>query len=381
MNTRLIPFLLTSTLLLSGCDDLVQPPSNGALTVNKADAVASVNGKFISKEALKLLEEDIAERSQGQQNFPKDKLIEELVQRELLIQSALQKQLDKTPDVQQKIELARQAILSQAAIQDYLKSNPITDEEVKAEYEKNVGGENNLEYKARHILVKAEDEAKKLIAELDKGANFEELANKNSTGPSAPQGGDLGWFAANQMVAPFSEAVIALENGKYSTAPVETQFGWHVILREDSRAQKVPALDAVKEQITPFLERQKIQDMMTTMRTQAQVEILVPLTDEEPQTADSQEQKATDEAATQEENSDKTDEAAPESSSTEQSILESAEQAPEEATEKVEETAAEATEKVKESAAEATQATEQAVTKAVESVKDSVKSLEVPAEQ
>ncbi|PKM10109.1 MAG: peptidylprolyl isomerase [Gammaproteobacteria bacterium HGW-Gammaproteobacteria-3] len=278
MNKKLIPLLLASTALIAGCDKLDQTSGSAAPVVKKEDAVAVVNGRYISKDSLQLLENEIAERSHGQ-TFPKDKLIEELVRRELLVQDALNKQLDKSPDFQARMEQARRSLLSQADLQDFLKSNPVTDEEIKAEYDKSVAGENGQEYKARHILVKTEEEAKKLIEELNSGAKFEELAKKNSTGPSGPQGGDLGWFAAGQMVAPFSEAVIALENGKYTLEPVQTQFGWHVILREDSRAQAVPAMEAVKEQLQPFLQRQKVQNMLEALRTQAKVEIFEPVTE------------------------------------------------------------------------------------------------------
>jgi peptidyl-prolyl cis-trans isomerase C len=136
-------------------------------------------------------------------------------------------------------------------------------------------------------LVKTEDEAKKLIAELDKGGKFADLANKNSLDAKESQnGGDLGWFAAGQMVEPFSEAVAKLEKGKYSKTPVKTQFGYHIILREDSRAQTPPPFDAVKEQLKPILERKKVQTMVENLRKQAKVEILVPLVDEKPKADD-----------------------------------------------------------------------------------------------
>ena len=281
MNKKLIPLLLAGTALIAGCDKLAQKSETATVpSVKKEDAVAVVNGQYISKATLQSLENEIAERSHVQ-TFPKEKLIEELIRRELLVQDALHKQLDKSPEVLERLELAKRSLLSQAALQDFLKSNPVTDEELKAEYDKTVGGQNSLEFKARHILVKTEDEAKKLIEELNKGANFEELAKAHSTGPSGPQGGDLGWFIASQMVPPFSEAVIALENGKYTTEPVETQFGWHVILREDSRPQTVPPLASVKEQLLPFLQRQKVQDMLEALRSKAQVEVLIPVTEEQ----------------------------------------------------------------------------------------------------
>ncbi|WP_347989105.1 peptidylprolyl isomerase [Methylomonas sp. AM2-LC] len=277
MKLKLIPLILVTSSLLSGCfeEKPKTPATDAALpVVTKADAVASVNGVFISKKTLDTLEKEISERSQGQ-TFPKQQLLEELIQRELLIQQALQKGLDKSPEIVERLATVKNSLLSQAALQDYLKANPVTDEEIKAEYDSKMANLGN-EYKARHILVKTEDEAKKLIAELDKGGDFTALAKKHSIDPMGSEGGDLGWFTADRMVAPFSEAVIALENGKYTKQPVQTQFGWHVILREDSRALTPPPLDAVKEQIRSMLQRQKAQTMMETLRKTAQVEVLLP---------------------------------------------------------------------------------------------------------
>ena len=197
----------------------------------------------------------------------------------------MQKQLDKSPEFIAQLEAAKKALLTQAVLQNFIKANPVTDAEIKAEYDSKVAAEKGTEYKARHILVKTEAEAKKLIAELDKGADFAKLANKNSLDAKESQnGGDLGWFSAAQMVAPFSEAVAALEKGKYTKEPVKTQFGYHVILKEDSRPVTPPPLEAVKEQLTPFMQRKKVQGMIETLRNQAKVEVLVPLTEEKPKT-------------------------------------------------------------------------------------------------
>jgi peptidyl-prolyl cis-trans isomerase C len=301
MKKKLVSLLVVGTALIAGCDQGTTPsttsstapasttpaaPTTPATTaapvavVDKADAVAVVNGQYIAKSTLADLEKEIAVRGQGQ-TFPKEKLIEELVQRQLLIQDALQKKLDQSTEVLTQLESARNTLLTQADLQNYLKTNPVTDADLKAEYDSKVGGANATEYKASHILVKTEDEAKKLIAELDKGGKFADLANKNSLDAKESQnGGDLGWFAAGQMVEPFSEAVAKLEKGKYSKTPVKTQFGYHIILREDSRAQTPPPFDAVKEQLKPILERKKVQTMVENLRKQAKVEILVPLVDE-----------------------------------------------------------------------------------------------------
>jgi len=286
MKKQFIPLLIVGSALIAGCNQQSSTDTSSvsapAATVDKADAVASVNGKYIAKSTLEQLESEISQRSQGQ-TFPKEKLIEELIQRELLVQEGLKKQLDKSPEVLARIEDVKRSLVSQAALQDYLKTNPVTDADIKAEYDTKVAAENGTEFKARHILVKTEAEAKKIIAELDKGADFAKLANKNSLDAKESQnGGDLGWFVASQMVAPFSEAVAKLEKGKYTKEPVQTQFGWHIILREDSRALTPPPLEAVKEQLQPYLQRQKVQTFIEGLRKQAQVEVLVPLTEEKP---------------------------------------------------------------------------------------------------
>jgi len=287
---KFIPLLVVGTALIAGCNQETStnagstPATTASPAVDKADAVAVVNGQYIPKSSLETLEKEIAERSHGQ-TFPKEKLVEELVQRELLVQDALQKQLDKSPEFTTQLEAAKKALLTQAVLQNFIKANPVTDAEIKAEYDSKVAAEKGTEYKARHILVKTEAEAKKLIAELDKGADFAKLANKHSLDAKESQnGGDLGWFSAAQMVAPFSEAVAALEKGKYTKAPVKTQFGYHVILKEDDRPVTPPPLEAVKEQLTPFMQRKKVQSMIEGLRNQAKVEVLVPLTEEKPKT-------------------------------------------------------------------------------------------------
>ncbi len=285
MKLKLIPLILASTTLLPGCfEEKAKDAAATAPAVSKEDAVASVNGVFISKKTLETLEKEISERSQGQ-SFPKEQLLEELIQRELLIQQALQKQLDKTPDVIERMTTVKNSLLSQAALQDYLKSNPVTDAEIKTEYDSKMAAMGE-EYKARHILVKTEDEAKKLIGELEKGGDFQALAKKHSIDPMGSEGGDLGWFTADRMVPPFSEAVAALENGKFSKQPVQTQFGWHVILREESRPLTPPPFDAVKEQIRPMLQRQKAQTMLESLRKAAKIEIMLPKEEPKPAPAD-----------------------------------------------------------------------------------------------
>jgi len=182
MNKKIIPLLVAGAGLVVGCEqqsgDTGAPSASAPIEsiVKKEDAVASVNGKYISKAQLEALEKEIATRAHGA-NFPKEKLVEELIQRELLVQDALQKQLDKSPEYLEQLEDAKKSILTQTELKNFFKTNPVTDAEVKAEYDTKVAAEAGTEYKARHILVKTEDEAKKIIAELDKGGDFAKLAN------------------------------------------------------------------------------------------------------------------------------------------------------------------------------------------------------------
>ncbi len=393
MKKMIIPLLVAGTIIIAGCDQKTTDSTSATPAVSKADAVAVVNGQYISKSTLEELEKEIAERGHGQ-TFPKEKLIEELIQRELLVQDAIQKQLDKSAEVLSQLESARKTLLTQADVQDFIKANPVTDADIKAEYDSKVAGENGIEYKARHILVKTEAEAKKLIAELDKGADFAKLANKNSLDAKESQnGGDLGWFVPGQMVEPFSEAVEKLENGKYTKAPVQTQFGWHVILREDSRKQTPPPLEAVKEQLKPYLQRKKVQNMVETLRKQAKVEILIPLTDEKPKApaadASATGQPVAEEVVVEEVKDasgktvaegvaveEVTEEKAPAVATT---PAEKAAEAAKAAEKKVEKAVVEAADKVEESAKGAEKAVEKAATEAADKIEETTKAAEEAA--
>ena len=368
MKKKIIPLLIAGTALVAGCDQKAADSSSATPAVSKADAVAVVNGQYIAKSALEQLEKEIAERGHGQ-TFPKERLIEELIQRELLVQDAIQKQLDKSAEVMAQLDSAKKTLLTQADVQNFIKANPVTDAEIKAEYDSKVAGENGTEYKARHILVKTEEEAKKLIAELDKGGDFAKLANKNSLDAKESQnGGDLGWFVAGQMVAPFSEAVVKLEKGKYTKTPVQTQFGWHVILREDSRKQTPPPLEAVKEQLMPYLQRKKVQNMVETLRKQAKVEILVPLTDK-PAKAPAGDKAAAGQPVAEE----VVEEKAPAEATVTDKAAETAKA--------VEKAATEAAGKVEETAKSAEKTVDKAATKAADKVEETAKAAEKAAKK
>jgi peptidyl-prolyl cis-trans isomerase C len=178
-------------------------------------------------------------------------------------------ELGQSPQIKAQLELQERAILFNAFANDYLTKNAATEQEIFNIYEEQVALSPPKEFKARHILVDTQSAAMGLIEDLQDGADFAELAKEHSTGPSAPSGGDLGWFTAQSMVKPFSDAIALLEDGAFTASPVQTQFGWHVIMREDSRDSAPPPLESVHDVIKQRIEQQKFQDFLSDLRSQA----------------------------------------------------------------------------------------------------------------
>jgi peptidyl-prolyl cis-trans isomerase C len=197
---------------------------------------------------------------------------DELIARELFTQEAEKKGLARQAPVQRQLEEARQQILINALIADYLKAHPITDAEVAAEYEKLKKQAGGKEYKARHILVEKEDDAKKIVEQLKKGAKFEDLAKQSKDTGSAANGGELDWSTPASFVKPFSDAMVKLEKGKFTETPVQSQFGWHVIRLDDVRDTAPPPLEQVKQQITQQMQRQKVQELQQGLRAKAKIQ-------------------------------------------------------------------------------------------------------------
>ena len=208
---------------------------------------------------------------QGGQASPEQRevLMQELRDIYLITTQADAIELSSDPEVAAKIELQTRGIIAQAVAADFFSSVEVTDEELLASYNEQIELSPPLQFKARHILVESQGEAVAIIGELDGGADFAELAREKSTGPTGPNGGDLDWFSPATMVPEFAGAVAALEDGQYSTEPVQTQFGWHVILREDSREQTPPTFEASREQIEAAVRNQKFQQHIESLRTDA----------------------------------------------------------------------------------------------------------------
>lgn len=204
------------------------------------------------------------------------KLLNELVNTFILSNSAEGQALAQQPDLAAAIDVSRARLITQALIENTLENSPVTDDEIKVIYDEQYAGKTKQEFKARHILVKTEDEAKALIKQLDGGADFAQLAKEHSTGPSSSAGGDLGWFEKDMMVKPFADAVASMSNGTHSGLPVNTQFGWHIILREDAKDLGAVELAQVKDDIISSLRTQKLRALINKLRENAKVEVKQP---------------------------------------------------------------------------------------------------------
>jgi len=241
--------------------------------VAHAQNIATVNGKPVPKTRVDVLIQQ-AERS-GQKVGPEiqQQARDQVVLREIFVQEAEKRGVAATPDFRSQMDLARQSILIRELFEDYRKKNPVSDAEAKAEYDKFKAQATGTEYRARHILVEKEDEAKALIAQIKGGASFEELAKKNSKDPgSGAQGGDLDFAKADSYVPEFGQALTKLKKGEMTAVPVKTQFGWHIIKLEDTREAEFPAFDDVKSQIVQRMEQGKLQQYQEDLRKAAKTD-------------------------------------------------------------------------------------------------------------
>jgi len=270
--------LLPMGALAQGTDAAKDAPKGPAKGAAKAaakggDAVARVNGVPVPKSRLDAMLQQQQARGAPNNEQTRAMVREELVNREIVAQEAAKAGLGKTPEVLAQLDSARQEILVGAYIRDWLRKHPITDADVQQEYDRAKGQTGDQEYKARHILLETEDQAKAMIAELKKGAKFEELATKNSKDSGTKErGGDLDWNVPGVFDKQFSEAMVKLEKGKYTETPVQTRFGFHVIQLDDVRAVKFPSLAEVKPRIQQQLVQGKIEELVRGLRAKAKIE-------------------------------------------------------------------------------------------------------------
>lgn len=277
----LVAAAVTGMLTLSACNAQepakapaapAAPAAAAAPAAGTPGVMAKVNGVAIPESRLEFLVKQQVAAGQPDSPELRKAIRERLISQEVVAQAAVKKGLEQNPDIAHQIELTKQELLANAYLTEELKKSAPSDELLKKEYDAVVGQMGKMEYKAHHILVATEDEAKKIIADLKKGAKFEKLAEKSKDTGSAKNGGDLGWFPPEQMVKPFSEALGKLQKGQTTQTPVQTQFGWHVIRLDDSRARQVPPFDQVKPQLAQQAQRQQIQQVVQDLRTKAKVE-------------------------------------------------------------------------------------------------------------
>jgi peptidyl-prolyl cis-trans isomerase C len=255
--------------------DAPKKPKASAEKADKSIAPAgrvSVNGVLIPQAYFETLGKQAA--ASGRAGPEATQIIkEELVNREVLAQAAKKRGVDRNPEVAAQMDLARQGIMIQAFFEDYVKANPVKDEDLKGQYEQFKAQMGDNEYKVRHILVEKEDDAVGVIASLKKGGDFAAIAKDKSKDPgSKDNGGDLDWSPAARYVKPFADSIKALQKGQTTDKPVQTQFGFHVIRLDDVRPTKVPAFDEVKGQFAQRAQQEQIAKLVQDLRSKAKIE-------------------------------------------------------------------------------------------------------------
>jgi peptidyl-prolyl cis-trans isomerase C len=238
-----------------------------------AQNVAIVNGRAVPMSRMDALAQQVAKSGRPVTPDMQGQLKQEIIAREIFAQAAQAQGLDATDDFKTQMELMRQSLIIRELFASFQAKNPVTDAEVKAEYDKFAAANSGKEYKARHILVEKEDQAKAIIAQLKKGGKFDEIAKKSSKDPgSGAKGGDLDWASPSSYVKEFSDALVALEKGKTTDTPVKSQFGFHIIRLDDVRDAALPKIEDVKAQIAQQLMQQKMGNYQEELRSKAKVE-------------------------------------------------------------------------------------------------------------
>jgi peptidyl-prolyl cis-trans isomerase C len=267
-----IAALVAALPLMAAAQDAVKPKPAPAAPA-AAGPIAKVNGVVVPRARMEYMLEQQKQRGAQDNDQMRAMVREELVNREVIAQEANRSGLVKKPEVQAELDLARQQIVVNAYLRDFVRRNPISDADVQKEYERAKAQTGAKEYRARHILLETEDEAKGMIAALKKGGNFEDLAAKNSKDQgSKERGGDLDWNVPGTFDKQFSDAMVRLEKGKYTETPVRTRFGFHVIRLDDVRETRFPAFADVKQRIQQQLVQGKVAELIRGLRAKAKIE-------------------------------------------------------------------------------------------------------------
>lgn len=285
LHTGVLLAGVTATLALGACSR--EQGAKTAAATPKEPPAATVNGAPISNRIVESMLREAA--ASGRPDTPETRkaVIDQLALQMLAAEEAVKKGLDKSPEVTEQLDAIRQSVLANAYVQDFVNSHPVTDEMLKSEYERIKATVGGTEYKARHILVATEPEARSIIASVKKNPGaFAGLAKSRSKDPgSAANGGDLGWFDPRRMVPEFGAAVSKLDKGRFTDEPVKTQFGYHVILLEDARPIQPPALDEIKPMLSRQLQQQNLRKQLDALKAGAKIEVAAAPTAEPPASA------------------------------------------------------------------------------------------------
>lgn len=279
MRINRFPLLLVAaTVVLGACTRPAEDASKATADAKApapaaAKTVATVNGKELSSEVYDTFIQAVTGKPAAEATAEqKTQLLDQLINMTLAAQAAEKEGLMKDAEVQSRLDLLHTQILAEAGTQKYVKAHPVSESELKAEYDAQVANMPK-EYKARHILVEKKETAESIIRELQAGGDFAKLATKESKDAgSAKNGGDLGWFSPQTMVKPFADAVTTLEKGQKTQQPVQSEFGFHVIQLEDVRSPEPPAFDDVKPQVEMFAQRKKLQAYLDELRKTAKIQ-------------------------------------------------------------------------------------------------------------
>lgn len=275
MNVSLLKYsalsAVCSVLLLTTGPSLAQPKPVG--TILPTGVMATVNGVQIPSS---LLEQNVnANIAQGQRDTPelRQLLKDELINREILAQESAKLGLDKTAEAKTQLAQMRQTLMVELLLNDLIKKNPITDVQIKAEYDQRMQAlKNEQEYKVALIVTSTEDEAKALIAQIKKGESFEKIATEKSIDPSKARGGQVGWVLPAQILPAISNVMVNLNKGALAVAPIRTQAGWNIIKVEDKRAYQAPSLNEAKNDIRQAFQQQQRAEFVKRLRDGAKVQ-------------------------------------------------------------------------------------------------------------
>ena len=276
MKTPQIALALTLALGLAACNEqatsvLTPAAPNSAAAADTSPVLATVNGIPITGNTLEFHRQQRNQRRPGDP-MGDEQLLQEVIHLELMHQQAQKSGIDRRPEVAIQLAHQRRGFLASVALQEYATGNPVQEDRIRALYDEHFGS-GDQELKARHILVETEEQAHEIIGALDEGGDFADLAREHSIDPMGANGGDLGWFSPTQMVKPFADAAAGLETGRYSQEPVQTQFGWHVILLEDRRESTPPSYADMREQLQMMAQNQQLQQYLEQLQRDADIEL------------------------------------------------------------------------------------------------------------